>query len=352
MNYDKIIKSLENELELYSFYNRKLGYKKFRFRPYQDSLLNEYPLMVILLLPFLPFISALQRFRYTSDCNSIVSFIISKKSEKIIGNGNESSKFGLIPNGFRTEFSFLYIFSCYKCIWFFFSRFWRDIWFYPSVLFIPDMLGVAFFIDRRNIETMRITNHYDRWAYLISVFCKDKGIKFELYQHGLLDEEFQPKYKLLNVSFLSCFDKKSEIIFESKIISNIHKVIISPPKLKLSTEKSVNSILLVGTVDSNFVKFERNIINELLKDTEYKVYFKAHPLNINSHRGVEQSPKFEVLTEECIIPRVDILIHTGSTFCLEYKNTEPNVFAIDLKDYINSDVKSVIKNVSEKIGVT
>ncbi|WP_305829794.1 hypothetical protein [Photobacterium leiognathi] len=261
MNDAIIIKAIYNEYNLYKYHNKKKGNLINKFRPYSNKV-TDYLLLVLSfffvpIVPFIPFFNKVSISTSSYDCN--MYFICSEKS-KIIFSKNTKSNFIDITRGDKYHVTLKGYLNYLKVIYLFFYTIRLKIWFYPSVTLLYQMIRIYGYLseNKGSIKEINITNHYDRWAIFFGEIANEFDIKLNIYQHGILDCDYKPFYKIPKVNNVYAYDELSGNIFSCDLILDCNKVIIKKPTVGVAEVKQhKKSVLIIGTVDVTYLTIEK-----------------------------------------------------------------------------------------------
>lgn len=295
---------------------------------------------IILFFPLAPLFSRLNGLWVIGRESNHIFFESSIKSSSIINshviqNKNVTIVTMLHSRGVKLSLGFIDYFRYLTAALIFFLTFGRSLWYYPAILQIPDLINFKNFLMLRRPSVIYFTNHYDRWVQIIVEFCVQHNCISILIQHGIEDDStfnLSKKYQTLNK--LICYDQCQAEIFREKIYENIDSVLFYKPIISLiSDDKCVQSILFVGHGDTSVILDEIRAIRQLLECTDMFIYLKPHPVvGLTRDYLALKSNRVKIITDKYFFPRVDFLLHSGSTLALEYKTSCPSVKIFLLND--------------------
>ncbi|MPS31253.1 MULTISPECIES: hypothetical protein [unclassified Salinivibrio] len=336
IDVETYIKALENEyyIDLYSAGKRSLSFKCFRPESYSNLItcIVKY-VFYMLSLPMGIFFC---RLTLSQSITNKAYFICSEKSRNIYADAYSSDYFGFIDKRLKFHFSLVDTYYFFVLSFAFLKRFKFSFWFYPEIALIPEMIRVNRFLEKADIEDLYITNQYDRWAYFLSSL--QLGYKVHVSQHGLVTNSYTPKNKIGFINSLVCFSNEQKIIFEEKIVKEIGQVIIRPPNLYLTPDLGECSVLLCCTSDKQFFSVEKEIYDALRGKEKINVSVKPHPNNKSAYSN------FEDVVISDSFPKVRVIIHFNSTLEIEYKNTDPDVVALNAAAMSSREVIEIVFN--------
>ncbi|PHQ94058.1 MAG: hypothetical protein COB48_06390 [Pseudoalteromonas sp.] len=341
-----VINSIENEYQLDIHSNNLLKNRFITFRPYTQKkpsfylcLLSRIKALFVLFFSFcFPLFSVFIRVKYTKQSSSDeLAFICSEKGEQLLISGNKSiniistlrqSSGTRIKLPTKLYFTYLYIIAK------FFVRYRKDIWFYPQLLLIPELVATSNFLVKNRPSKVFICNHYDRWAYLFSFFAELEYYKLELTQHGVVTKEFKPKRKLKKVHKLICFDNIQLGIFDQYIIDKNDEFDIKKPLINLTAINQILSFLIVGHGNDNIVSLECEVIKKIcesVKSENFVIYVKPHPAfdKLKFYMKLVNK-KVDIISKKDFFPKVNYVLHSGSTLAKEYEYSDSEVFTVDI----------------------
>jgi hypothetical protein len=343
-----VIDSIENEYQLDIHSNDLLKNKFIIFRPYTHSvlsvsacILNRIKALFCLLLSFIfPLFSVFIRVKYKKQTQTNangLAFICSEKAERLLMN--ENKEIDILTtlseySGERIKFPLDLYFTYLYVIMVFFSRYKRNIWFYPQLTLIPELVAIANFLIVKSPSKVLMCNHYDRWAYLFSFFAEQEYYELELTQHGMVTTAFQPSKKLKYVHKLTCFDNHQLDLFDKYIINKKGESIIQKPYINLTPITDTLSFLIVGHGNDNIVSLECDIVKRLSNTIaleDFIIFIKPHPAfdKVDSYITLKNE-KVKLISDKNFFPQVNFVLHSGSTLAKEYQYSDSEVTIIDL----------------------
>jgi hypothetical protein len=210
---------------------------------------------------------------------------------------------------------------------------------------------VFFSLNNKNINSIWVSNHYDRWVALLDNLNRVKN-KI-LVQHGQLEyihtdhNLFFPEFtnKLTQINKVYTINDKSSLFYSKFIINN--SLELGQIKLKLNLYKIKNSncvnVLIIG--HQQFNDFHNHLIELLNINSRVSVFFKPHPqqLSIPLVEGIS------VVQNNLDIPEVDVVISYGSSIDFEINHFLPRVkfLYVGLIDVFN--VKAAVDRINQEL---
>ncbi|NQZ26989.1 MAG: hypothetical protein HRT55_11795 [Colwellia sp.] len=329
-----ILESLEYELDM--IHDKcKGGHKLYNPNQKSNTLINsilDYLMGIVFLLfsPVLPFLNLANRFRVHENYNSnVLNFIT---SPNITSSGDENV-LGFIKSGNQYNFKIKYYIDYLKLIYRIMLKIGFKAWYYQCVIKLPEIIMVLDFISATNIKTVKISNHYDRWAYLFSILCVENNMKLVVYQHGIVfnpeNEGWKPKKKLPRVDELFCYDKKSANYFIEHIYVDVDSVNYFKNKVHYKDVDSVEvNFLLIGSGFLECVKKEIHISNYIAKAyPNVNIFIKPHPKFNFSYSRLDVSTGAKTINFNI---KPDVMVHFGSTLASDIKLEHNNVIDLNV----------------------
>jgi len=339
-----IIRSLEYEYSLDLYHNMKQDKYPFIFRPYGRLVKTKIGRTLCLIQSlFALFVSPalflcrsmLIRYKLSDEMNSgIIYFISSEKARSILCQNMLKSKgISLSPDyGKKASLSFAMLLTYISILFKFFKRFYQSPWYFKSCLLIMEMMAVYEEIDALKVKKIIMTNQLDRWAMLLSLIAKEKDVEIELYQHGVVTGDYKPDIKLPILNKLYCYNKYESDFFSHYIVDKIKNIDYIVPTLNLYPVDGNCNVLLVGVGSRILIDLEYEAAAKLSKIDGTRLFFKPHPVLVKTF-DYSQLKKLNLsMVATGAFPKVDILIHLGSTLALEYKNSIPEVIIYEFID--------------------
>lgn len=176
-------------------------------------------------------------------------------------------------------------------------------------------------IDLSN-NVICLTNHYDRWVYLVSHFVKNA--KKVIVQHGYLNTKLGLPFCIGKINTLYLIDKVFEAhfrLFYDAIDSiKLYQSSILYSDLKLLHDKT---ILLISS--ANLLEEEREILTMLCsKFSDVNIVYKLHPIY---EYDFEQLPnEVTIVKDVSIYPKCDVAVCENSFLGYEYKSSGYKIF--------------------------
>lgn len=322
--------------------NKNLGNKFYIYSPFRRTpglIFYAFQILFLFLSPFIflvwPFV-AKSRYKLIRVGKNVIFYnnAIHKKAIKEnikpdikIDLKNLDNEEGIKWNVLRKKgFYKLY----FKSILQFYRQYHKSLWFLFAGLKISDlvMVQIWFKSNRVNIQTIHFANHYDEWSTLFYKMAREYGFTRILYQHGIENQSSVfPKFKLGSLELLYCYSKDQADYFKKFIFDDIKRVIFFSPSIELNETKLSNTVLIVGHGMSQNYQNELKAIDHYLKNG-MAVFYKPHPI-FKKRTTTRQSQSFIFVNDVGYFPKVDKLVHFGSTLAHEYFKAHPEVEIIN-----------------------
>ncbi|MGR5464696.1 hypothetical protein ACPV5G_17290 [Photobacterium damselae] len=338
-----ILRALKNEISVDEYLINKfyLNGKNVVYRPLRYKFLNKIPkdfnvIFAILIPVFILFffIKNIMRKKNVYDDVCDIFLMSSKKGNEIYNEHNIDAKIIKLNGGEyisylsyidRLKIIFICMVISYKLLFEIKIKNWINI------VHVNELVCFYFFLEHlaeKKTKKIIVTNHYDRWITLLSIF---EMFDIEIYQHGIIDPSYYPRYKLPKVSIVHCFDLASKNIFIKNIIKDITDGIYIDISLGKSIEISEEEVdvLLIG--NPLYLDLELAIYRKIkIINPDIIIKYRPHPISRKSLllRGVSLS-----LNDK--IPRSRLVLVKESTLGFELASIGFNVIWLD--DIVNID---------------
>ena len=174
--------------------------------------------------------------------------------------------------------------------------------------------------------SLHLTSHYDRWTMAAS-HAFTKGI--EIWQHGLLSDQFKLDQKLGNVVRINYLREQDVIWWQNNICSASCDFKEQHQQLQFTEQLESIDVLMIS--NPGYVKEEFYFLKELMKLPQFlnkNIAYKPHPLysNLKYKRTINSLKRLGVfIMEPKQFPKVTLVIHNGSTLGYEYETMGINV---------------------------
>ena len=176
----------------------------------------------------------------------------------------------------------------------------------------------------KNAQSVRMANHYDRWAVLIDRLSLNS--ERWLVQHGMLYGDRLIPTKLKHTARLVAFDDESVAMFRDNVIAESAGTIFEtrPHQLPLteipSRDSEQISLLLIGNLlhaedEDRIVKMVDSV------DDRIRLFIKPHPRTDQGRYLSMSTASVSVWQDKDLFPRVDLVISPESTLGKEYEST-------------------------------
>ncbi len=194
---------------------------------------------------------------------------------------------------------------------------------------------VTFYMILKKMEDLGVeyishSNHYDRWATIISSCA---FFKVSIFQHGIIDENFKPYILINNVIALYSYDTKSEKYFLDNVLQTNSLCNITKKRIKNSSilidENECCFALIVG--HPSYINDDAYIFNELKKLNVGTIIYRPHPI---SRRSNEINVFDNLSLEDNIVPSHKIALVKESTLGYELEKLGTNVYWWENKEKI------------------
>lgn len=213
-------------------------------------------------------------------------------------------------------------------------------------------------LERNEVKTVWISNHYDRWTMLASLL---PDVNVILVQHGRLYHALKNGNRLVlsrtqkikNVKRIYALDEESEMYFR-KYIEDANLEFV---RLRLATElmewrkagAGKFKILIVG--NSGDLRFHNQLISQLLdrhaKDAD--LAYRYHPLQTKRIPSDLGDSVWELVSSDCV-PKVDLVVSYGSSLDEEVVAlTGAQILHYDWD--VNIDVESIVREIETRMKV-
>ncbi len=353
-----IFQAIENELDLDRKLSRDEGFLFPLFRPLQKKKFKIWNFFVywffgwciLFISPFLVFVPMASRLRIDNHSKKTreLWFVNSNKADEIFKNkcnGDLVTKVGTSPYCNKEKIKASSISVYLKVLYVFLKNNISKPWTFYSLLVVPELTSFALFFADSKFEKVSMTNHYDRWAFLISHICSIKEQNLHLYQHGVLPVDWKPKYKLGNVYQIEVFDELSFQKFEKDIYFKVFRKDIVKPFLSIGEKQTSFTVLIIGSGRVSQVLVELDICKRLSEIDNLSIILRPHPVYYNSFKIHYETLSHDVVLSFESLPYANSIIHFGSTLAIEYMNTLPDILNFELNKCI--DISQVVSRISE-----
>jgi len=186
----------------------------------------------------------------------------------------------------------------------------------------------------KNLKTIWLSNHFDRWLILASSF---EELSTNIVQHGSLVYEksanevtLQLEKKIKGINKIFYIDDKSKKLFSDYIESkNVEYTVMNPlPKLKEWRKLDRVKIKILFNIGYNKIEFYTNIINDILFElSNVDIGVTYHPLQ---KKRINNFNLWQV--DNNYMPQPDIYVSYGSS--------------LDEYFYDHDDIRLIIYNLN------
>lgn len=178
------------------------------------------------------------------------------------------------------------------------------------------MVGFIYFLKGMSHGgvVIHFTNHYDRWAVLLDYFSLNTLWQ---YQHGVVEKNYQPPYKLRKIEKVFCINKESISIWKKNIVlPGPTSYIVSKYTIDLQQYSGDKSVLLIS---NPLFKLKEVELIQALACKGYNVFYKTHPLYNYNIAALSKERKNLYVVDKQIFPHCEKTVCNGSTLGLEYE---------------------------------
>lgn len=354
MNADMLahicVRSLENEFSLLKYESNKFHvYNPYRtsstiYQHIIDSIQGLVILVFSIFFPFCPFFFRM-KYRIGTQKSRDLRFITSK----VIEDNCFYNCIGQINSGERIKLKFQDYPAYLNFIVFFIKKYKGNFWYYRAILKAPEMIAVARLLTDIDMKNVIMSNHYDRWASIVSDICRLNGMNLTLKQHGVVVDieknNWKPEKKIHKLDKLLCLDEKSYSFFSEYVCHEVREYEIYSIDIEIvnSISDSSLNVLIIGTGYKDVILKEVEVAKLLSSKFEkINLYIKPHPFFGYKYKELEDFKNISIVDYN---PDVDVVIHSGSTLAFQYNQKIENITLID----IGLNEKSIISIISDDI---